>query len=326
MPMSDNKDHVQVAVFSNNGVDLKFHINGDRETIWGTCQQIAKLFECTEENVYTHVSKIYTEKELGKVATAKQFLVVQTEGQRVVKRNVDHFNLDVILAVGYRVNSRKATDFRKWATNQLSALITTGYVLNERRLSEDHGAQDELANKLRAIRHEEQSMYGRVRDVFKESSADYDASSQTAKAFFAMAQDKFHFAITGKTASEIILARADAKKPTMGLRTIKGDAPTVAEAEVAKNYLSDREIKGLENLCEQFMLFAESMAFRGRKMTMEELSFKLNTLLAANEYQVLYEYKAYLRASATTHARKQLEAYRKRIGPTATKKQLPSGH
>jgi hypothetical protein len=228
----------------------------------------------------------------------------------------------VILAVGFRVSTKQATVFRRWANQTLKQFITVGYVLDHARLANDTEAQQQLAEALRAIRLEERSMYAKVRDVFKESSSDYDPKSQAAKTFFAMAQDKFHYAITGKTASELVLERADASKSNMGLRTVKGDIPTADEAKTGKNYLNTSELRGLENICEQFILFAESKAMRGKRMFMEELSHKLNGLLEVNEYPVLYEYKSYLKTRADTHARLELDRYRARLGPAEQPKQI----
>jgi hypothetical protein len=239
-----------------------------------------------------------------------------------VKRQTDRYNLDVILSVGYRVNSRKATEFRQWATRTLKTLVTQGYAIDAERLANDPAAQQGLAELLRQIRHEEKAMYAKVKDVFAATATDYDGNSQQAKTFFAMAQDKFLFAITDKTAAQIILERADSTKLNMGLRTVKGDQPTAEETRIGKNYLTAAEIQGLENICEQFLLFAESKAFRGQKMTMEELTTKLNILLQANDYKVLYKYEKFQRQQADTHARIELERYKVRIGAGRQPKQI----
>jgi hypothetical protein len=315
---SDN----QIVVFSAQGGDVRFAVSEDGETIWGTRQQIASAFDCTEQNVRHHIDNIYGEQELDENRTCKRHLQVQMEGGRAVKRQVDLYNLDVIISVGYRLSARKATEFRQWATRTLKSLITQGYVIDAERLANDPAVQRNLADALRAIRHEERAMYAKVRDVFKESSSDYDGNSQAAKSFFAMAQDKFHYAITGKTASELVLDRADASKLNMGLRTIKGSAPTIDEAKTGKNYLSNEELRGLENICEQFILFAESKAMRGKKMYMEELAHRLNALLEANEYPVLYEYKNYLKTKADSHARLELDRHRARVGSVKQPKQI----
>jgi hypothetical protein len=311
-----------LVVFNAQAGEIRFALSDDGQTLWGTRAQIAATFGCTERNVNIHIQNIYNEGELEEEATQKKSFLVQIEGGREVKRPVDMFNLDMILSVGYRVNSRNATEFRQWATRTLRQFIATGYTVDAERIANDPAAQQSLAELLRHIRHEEKTMYAKVRDVFKESSSDYNPNSQAAKTFFAMAQDKFHFAITGKTASELVLERADASKLNMGLRTVKGDVPTMDEVKTGKNYLTHDELRGLENICEQFMLFAESKAMRGKKMFMEELSHKLNTLLEVNEYPVLYEYKSYLKARADTHARLELERYRARVGSGKQAKQI----
>lgn len=193
----------------------------------------------------------------------------------------------------------------------LYSYFADGYSINTRILSERPDQMRELAQLLKQLRTEEQSMYAIVRKVFKESSVDYDSQSQVAKSFFAMAQDKFHYAVTQKTVAELVLERADSTKENMGMTNFKKGTPTKADAKIAKNYLSDDELLFLENISEQFLLFAESKAFRGQKMTMEELSFKLNTLLTANDYPVLYEYKTYLRDKANLHAEQEFAKWKR---------------
>ncbi len=321
----DRTDLVQSVTFDGPDGEVRLSVSQDGETLWATRSQIANTFGCTEKNVFMHIQKIYEDGELEPGATSKKSLLVQNEGGRPVKRQTDIFNLDVMLSVGYRVNSARATKFRQWATQTLKALIIHGYALDESRLSKDLEAQQDLAKKLRAIRTEEKNLFRKVTDVFKATASDYNDKAQAARSFFAMAQDKFHFAITGKTAAEIVLERANSQHMNMGMRSIAGDMPSADESRVAKNYLNERELEGLENICEQFMLFAESKAFRGQKMTMEEISHKLNTLLTANDYPVLYEYKSFLRDKADSVARMELERYRARIGPAKTKPQIAGG-
>lgn len=310
--MSDQPEN-EVVVFSSQGGEVRFAVSEDGETIWGTRSEIARAFGCTERNVNIHIQNIYDDGELPSDSTRKESFLVQNEGGRQVKRPVELLNLDVILSIGYRVSSQRATAFRQWATRTLKRYITGGYVLNAERLKNDPAALRSLSDAIRAIRLEEKVMYAKVRDVFATSATDYDGNSQTAKSFFAMAQDKFLYAITEKTAAQLILERANANKLNMGLQCVKGDQPTADEAKTGKNYLTAEEMKGLENICEQFLLFAESKAFRGQTMTMEELTTKLNILLQANDYKVLYKYESYQRKQAETHARIELERYRARI-------------
>jgi hypothetical protein len=221
---------------------------------------------------------------------------------------VDHYNLDVILSVGYRVSSVKATAFRKWATQTLSRYITDGFALNEARLRNDPLALRDLAAKVRALRSEEIQIYEAVRDCFKVASLDYDKDSPQVRSFYARLQDKFLFAITGKTASELILERADGTKRNMGVTACKGLMPKKPEAKVGKNYLHANEIYVLHILCEQFLLYAESKAIRGQSMTMANLAAKLDQLLETNEYAVFGGYRDFLKDRAMEHA--ELEWHR----------------
>lgn len=287
--ISMSEEHTLPAIFQSKSGEIKFRVDPERETIWATQDAMVSLFEVDQSVISRHLTNIFDEGEL------------------------DEYTLDVILSVGYRVNSKTATKFRQWATQTLSAFIRDGAVLDEDRLTANPDLQRRLAAKLRRIRTSEISAYAQVREVFEMSASDYDSESQAAKTFFAMAQDKFHYAITGKTASEIKLERANPLKHNMGLVTIQGQTPTIAEANVAKNYLAPDELRALENISEQFLLFAESKAFRGHKMTMEELSFKLNTLLTANDYQVLYEYEQFLGKKADDHIHKVFDTYQRQL-------------
>jgi hypothetical protein len=322
LSMPPDSPDLQLVSFPSRGGPIQFTMRDGEETIWGTRHEIAELFGCTEDNVRKHIRKVYEDKELDENRTSEKTSEVQLEGERSVARQIERYNLDVMLSVGYRVSTGKATEFRQWATKTLREVMTKGFVLDEERLASDLGLQEELAAKLRHIRLDERNLYAKVRDVFAASATDYDGNSQPARTFFAMAQDKFIYAITEKTAAQIILDRADGSKVNMGLRTIKGEQPTADEAKTGKNYLTEAELRSMENICEQFMLFAESKAFRRQKMTMEELTEKLNTLLRANDYPVLYKYEKYQRQQADALARQQLERYRARIGPAKAVKQV----
>ena len=306
-------DDIQLAIYEGGQATISFRADPENDTLWATHVQVAELFGCTEANVIQHLQNLYAEEEIDKESTTKKFLVVQMEGNREVRREVKHVNLDAILSVGQRVNSKQGVEFRKWAIRTLSHLVTHGFAVDAERLAESPTAQRQLASYLRNLRLEEKSMYAVVRDVFKSSASDYDKDSQAAHSFFAMAQDKFHYAVMGQTAAQIVLSRADARKDNMGLATYKGQVPTTADVTVGKNYLTEDELRVLENISEQFLLFAESKAMRGHKMTMEELAFRLNTLLTANDYPVLYEYQSYQRKDADLHAKKELASYQKRL-------------
>jgi hypothetical protein len=263
---------------------------------------MADLFGKDPNTIGEHLSNLFAAGEFDREATARKFRVVRLEGGRPVSREVEHYSLDVILVIGYRVNGAKAADFRRWANGVLKRYITEGFALNEGRLRTDSEALQRLAAEVRALRSEEISIYQAVRDCFKIAASDYDKDSQVVRSFYAKLQDKFLFAITGKTASELVMERADCSKPNMGLVSIKSQKPTLADAKVGKNYLVSDEIYILHILCEQFLLYAESKALRGKSMTMDALAHKLDALLATNEYAVFPGYRDYLKGRAMEHA------------------------
>ena len=295
----------------NAHVDLNF--DWSHETVWATQKQIADLFGVDRSVVTKHIANIFESEELDPAATCANFALVRLEGGRSVSRDVDHYNLDVILSVGYRVSSAKATEFRKWATQTLRRYITDGFALNESRLRSDPNALRDLAAQVRALRSEEKTIYEAVRDCFKVASIDYDKDSPKVRTFYATLQDKFLFAITGKTASEIILERADAAKHNMGLTSTKGALPTKQDAAIGKNYLQRDEIYVLHILCEQFLLYAESRAIRGKSMTMGDLALKLDELLKTNDYAVFSGYRDYLKDRAMEHATAEWKRFQKML-------------
>jgi hypothetical protein len=291
------------AIYEGDNGQIELRFDGDRETIWATQAQMSELFGVGQSVVSKHIANIFHEGELDELSNMQKMHIAQST------KPVTTYTLDVILSVGYRVNSVTATKFRRWATRTLSEFIREGAVVDDRRLAENPELARRLAAKIRHIRTSEINLYTKVRDVFKESASDYDVGAPTAHSFFAMAQDKFHYAITQKTAAELILERAHPLKHNMGLVSVQGETPTIAEAKIGKNYLTPDELHGLENISEQFLLYAESKAFRGQKMTMEELAHKLNALLEVNDYPVLYEYKAFLRGKADAYAKKVHDEY-----------------
>jgi len=292
----------ELVRFNSENAAIDFNVDWSHETVWGTQQQIADAFGVNVPAVSKHISNIYEQGELESEATVSKMEIVRLEGGRQVRRQVEHYNLDVILSVGYRVSSVKATEFRKWATQTLRSYIVDGFALNEARLRDDPNALRDLAARVRALRSEEINIYEAVRDCFKLAASDYDKDSDKVRSFYARLQDKFLFAITGKTASQLILDRADCGKANMGVMATKGSFPTKAEAKVGKNYLLSDELYVLHILCEQFLLYAESKAIRGQSMTMAELDGKLDKLLATNEYPVFSGYRDYLKQRAMDHA------------------------
>lgn len=270
--MSDDK---KLAIFHAANGDIRFSIDFEVETIWANVKQIADLFGVHISAASSHISKIYIDGELDRLTTVR------------LLNGAEVYNLDVIISVGYRVDSTKATQFRKWATNQIKELVTKGFVIDEQRFAEGQlEAFQRLVDKVREIRTSEKHFYQKITDIFA-TSTDYLSSSNVAKKFFATIQNKFHYAIHGHTAAELISARVDASKSHMGLTNWQGNEPTQREMQTAKNYLSELEMKRLELLSEQFLSFAELRYYEKKSMTMQEWDEKLNDFLAFNEKEVL---------------------------------------
>lgn len=264
------------------------------ETFWLTQKGMAELFDCSTDNISLHLKNIYADGELEQTATTEKISVVRTEGTREVSRTLDHHNLDAIIAVGYRVNSKKATRFRQWATKTLKEYIQKGFVLNDelmkngRPFGKDYF--DELLERIREIRASERRAYQKIADVFEQCSYDYDKNSETTKAFYAFVQNKLHYAVTGKTAAELISERATPDSPTMGLTTWKG-APDgkilKSDTLVAKNYLNEKELSRLNRLVTMFIDYAELMAEDEQLMSMQDWLDETDRFLENNRRKVL---------------------------------------
>ena len=264
------------------------------ETFWLTQKGMAELFDCSTDNISLHLKNIYADGELEQTATTEKISVVRTEGTREVSRTLDHYNLDAIIAVGYRVNSKKATRFRQWATRTLKEYIQKGFVLNDelmkngRPFGKDYF--DELLERIREIRASERRAYQKIADVFEQCSYDYDKNSETTKAFYAFVQNKLHYAVTGKTAAELISERAALDSPTMGLTTWKG-APDgkilKSDTLVAKNYLNEKELSRLNRLVTMFIDYAELMAEDEQLMRMQDWLNEADRFLENNRRKVL---------------------------------------
>lgn len=270
---------------------------------------MADLFSLDQSGIAKHLSNIYESGELDKNSTYAKIALVQIESGRHAERKLDHYNLDAIISVGYRVNSQKATKFRIWATQVLRQYITDGFVIDEKRLRDDPEKLNKLAAKIRELRANEKNVYASVRECFKISASNYDPSSPEEKTFYALLQDKFHHAVTKMTASKLILERADHADQNMGVQSIEGFLPTLKEAQTGKNYLTESELYRLHLLSEQFLLYAESTALRGELMTMRQLHQQLDKLLILNGYPVFDGYKDFLKNSAMQHAEKEFELY-----------------
>lgn len=275
--------------------EIKLHVLLENETIWLTQKAMSILFDTTPQNITIHLKNIFESGELEEEATCKAFLQVQMEGGREVSRKQKMYNLDAIISVGYRVNSSKATQFRIWATKTLKEYIIKGFVLDDNRLKQGEAAfgKDyfrELLERVRSIRASERRIYQQITDIFAECSIDYDPKAEITKSFYAMVQNKFHFAITGQTAAEIIYEKADAKKENMGLTTWK-NAPKgriiKSDTTIAKNYLQEKEIKQLERTVTGYFDYIENLIERENTFTMEGLAKSVDKFLNFNEFKIL---------------------------------------
>jgi hypothetical protein len=270
----------------------RIEVRLEGETVWLTQAALAELYQTTKQNVSLHLLNIYDEGELQRQATVKEYLTVRKEGNRNVERSIDYYNLEAIIAVGYRVRSHRGTQFRRWATERLREFIVKGFVLDDDRLSEPGGIDyfDELLERIRAIRASEKRFYHKVRDIYA-LSADYDPNHPMTEEFFAAVQNKMLYACTGMTAAELIHRRADASLPNMGLTTWKGAghgrAMTKADTTVAKNYLNREEMQILELLVGQYLDFAELQARQRKIMYMADWKAKLDDFLRLNGQQIL---------------------------------------
>lgn len=299
--------------FTDADADVELRFDPQEQAIWATYQNIADIFGVDHTNVRKHIKNIYEDGELEKSATMAKIAIVQIEGGRgVVREGVPHFNLDMIISVGYRVNAKRAVKFRQWATRTLTAFVEQGYVINEKALRESPEKLNQLAAAIRALRSEEKQVYAKVRECFKLCSSDYDPNSRQVRSFYALLQDKFHHAVTGMTSSKLILDRANHHQEKMGLQTIRGDFPTLEEAKTGKNYLKSEELYRLHILSEQFMLYAEATALAKRPMTMDSLHSQLDRLLVLNDYPVFSGYEDYIKEEAISHAKQELGLFQKR--------------
>lgn len=265
------------------------------ETIWLTQSGMAELFGCTSDNISLHLKNIYSEKELEFSATTEKFSVVRKEGTRDVTRALDFYNLDAIIAVGYRINSKRATHFRIWATGVLKEYMTKGYVLDDERLKQGKTAfgKDyfrELLERVRSIRASERRIWQQITDIFAECSIDYDKDSEITQNFYALVQNKFHFAITGRTAAEIVYDKADHAKEHMGLTTWKNATDgriLKSDVTIAKNYLNEEQIRRLERAVTGYFDYIEDLIERENTFTMEEFAASINEFLAFRKYDIL---------------------------------------
>lgn len=287
------------------------------ETIWLPLNKIAELFDKDKSDISRHIKNIYEENELNRNSTVANFATVQIEGNRRVSRNIDYYNLDMIIAVGYRTNSKKATKFRQWATEVLKSYLIKGYSINKEKLKNPnkYGKDyfDELLEIIKEIRTSERRFYQKVTDIFAECSIDYNKNTEIAKDFYATIQNKFHYAITNETAAEIIYHRADSNKKHMGLTTWKHSPDgkiLKSDVSIAKNYLTEKELEFLQDIVNMYLDIAENRAKRQIPMKMKDWVEELDVMLKTNRYEVL-DCKGKISAEeAKEFAEKEFEKFR----------------
>lgn len=285
--MEENKS--QIIIYQTENGETKLDVRFQNETVWLTQKMMAELFQTSVPNINMHLKNIFEEGELEEYRTIKEFLIVQQEGKREIKRQQVFYNLDAIISVGYRIKSHIATKFRQWATNHLREYIVKGFVLDDERLKNPDLPFDyfeELEKRIQDIRTSEKRFYRKITDIYA-TSADYDPTLDISIEFFKTVQNKLHWAITGQTAPEIISERADSSKINMGLTTWRSAKIRKTVVSVAKNYLNEEELSALNNLVEQYLIFAQGQAQRRVPMYMKNWIEKLNGFLTLNDREIL---------------------------------------
>lgn len=282
------KQGAEIIIYQTDNGQTEVDVRFEDETVWLTQQQMAALFETSRTNVVDHIENIYEEGELERDSTCRKIRQVRVEGKRNVSREMVYFNLDMIISLGYRVKSKTATDFRRWATEHLKEYLIKGFTMNDEKLKNLGGGDywNELLERIRDIRSSEKVMYRQVLDLYA-TSVDYDPDSAESIAFFKMVQNKLHYAVHGHTAAEVIFERADSEKPFMGLTSFSGSIPVKKDVTIAKNYLSESELKMLNNLVSGYFDFAELQAMRHNPMHMSDYVDLLDGILAVQGDKVL---------------------------------------
>lgn len=281
----NNSDFI---LFKTDDQKISVDVRFEEETVWLTQAQMAMLFDKDKRTISEHIGNIFKEYELDKNSTIRKFRIVQQEGNRTVDREIDHYNLDVIISVGYRVKSLRGTQFRQWATKRLNEYIRKGFTMDDERLKNIGGGGywKELLQRIRDIRSSEKVFYRQVLDLYS-TSIDYDPKSEISIAFFKKVQNKIHYAVHGQTAAEVIFNRADAEKEFMGLTTFPGDRPYLKDVVIAKNYLDEKELRALGQIVSGYLDFAERQAEREQLMTMKDWAEHLDRILTMSGEKLL---------------------------------------
>ena len=303
----------ELLIYKTEDGLTKIEVMLENESVWLTQAQMAELFQTDRSSITKHIKNIYETKELDEFSTCAKIAQVRQEGSRQVERQIEHYNLDVIISVGYRVNSHRGTQFRIWATNRLKELIVKGFVLDDERLKSGGKMNyfDELLERIRDIRSSEKVFYQKVKDIYL-TSIDYAKDANTTREFFQIIQNKLHHAIHNRTAAELIKSRVDADKENLGLTTWKNKRIRKEDVLIAKNYLTEAELKQLNLLVEQYLAFAESQALAKRPMYMKDWIAKLDDILQLNELDILQDAGKVTKKLAEEIAVKEYEKHKEK--------------
>lgn len=301
----------ELILFRSEDAKTRIQVRLEGDSVWLTQAQMADLFQVTVTTISEHLQNIYDEGEVEPERTIRKLRIVQMEGTRQVRRLVDHYHLDAILAIGYRVRSDRGTQFRQWATARLREYLVKGFALDDERFKRglDDGYFEDLLAKIRDIRSSEKMFWKKVLDIYA-TSVDYNPSVEASQAFFAAVQNKMHWAAHGHTAAELIVARADARKPNVGMTNWVGAKPRKADALVAKSYLNQEELEALNRIVNAYLEFAELQAMNRKTMTMAEWIAKLDDFLRLSERDILTHAGRISHDQAATFAGQQFEQYR----------------
>lgn len=301
-----------IIIFTTNDGKVSINTQFDEETVWLSLDQMAELFDRNKSTISRHINNVFEEGELERSATVAKFATVQNEGGRSVERQIEHFNLDVIISVGYRVKSLRGTQFRQWATKRLNEYIRKGFTLDDERLKNGGGRYfRELLQRIRDIRSSERNLYQQVTDIYA-TAIDYNPKAEITREFFATVQNKMHYAAHKQTAAEVVFHRADSEKPLMGMTNFKGNYITKGDIGVAKNYLTEKELQVLNLLVSQFLDFAELQALEENAMTMAQWIEELDRQLLSNRRELLTDKGKISRKQALAKAEQAFNKYRQK--------------
>lgn len=307
-----NNDDSNIILYKSDDGKLKINVHLDEETVWLSQQQLAELYHTDKQLISYHLKNIFEEQELSKSATVKEILTVQDEGGRKVSRKITFYNLDAIISLGYRINSKIATAFRQWATERLKEYIIKGFTLDDERLKQNGGRYfKELLQRIRDIRSSERNLWQQVTDIYA-TSIDYNKDDKLTKEFFATVQNKMHYAVHNQTAAEVVYNRVNSEKPMVGMTNFKGDYITKADTHIAKNYLKKDELQKLNLLVEQYLGYAELQAVREIPMKMQDWKDELDRELKHLNFNILEGKGKISHEQAIKKADAEYDKYRKK--------------